>query len=192
VNVASYVLAGFSYAAADRTATWTLASSVGVDKILLDLDGDAAGAAAVTDVAGNRLDGEWTDGADTFPSGDGTAGGDFRFGLHVMPGDADGNGTTNVSDLGTLATHFNRNPRDHTQGDFNGDAVVDVSDLGTLATNFNRSLPAGNPAVVAARVGAFSARGIAVRPAVGRPIAALFGTVPSRRQGDRESDALSV
>jgi hypothetical protein len=52
----------------------------------------------------------------------------------------------NVADLGLLATHFNKTPRNHRQGDFNGDAVVNVSDLGVLATNFNRGLPAGNPA----------------------------------------------
>ena len=52
---------------------------------------------AVTDVEGNRLDGEWTNPASIstvnvlvseFPSGDGTPGGDFNFVATLLPGDA--------------------------------------------------------------------------------------------------------
>jgi hypothetical protein len=139
--------AGFGYDPATFTATWTLAANVGRDKLRLDLNGDTTPAGPVADAAGNRLDGEWADGADAFPRGNGTAGGDFRFRLNVLPGDANGSGAVDVTDLGALATNFNQNPRSPRQGDFNGDAAVDVADLGILATNFNRGLPAGNPAV---------------------------------------------
>jgi hypothetical protein len=105
----------------------------------------------VTDATGNALNGEWSNGADSFPTGDATPGGDFRFQLNVAPGDADGSGTVNVTDLGVLATNFNMSPRRPREGDFNGDARVDVSDLGVLATNFNKSLPPHNPSVGARR-----------------------------------------
>jgi subtilisin-like proprotein convertase family protein len=144
--------AGFAYNAATRTANWTLAAAVGRDKLLLHLlDGGFFDPSVLTDVAGNPLDGEWTNGAGSFPSGDGAAGGDFRFRLNVAPGDADGSGTVDVTDLGALATNFNQSPRGPRLGDFNGDARVDVSDLGVLATNFNRTLPAGSPSSVTRR-----------------------------------------
>jgi hypothetical protein len=91
-----------------------------------------------------------------------------------MPGDTDGNGSTDVSALGTLATHFNRNPRGPRAGDFNGDGSVDVSDPGILASNFNRSLPAGNPTIVAAR-------------AVLRPRVVLFSASPVHRAKDLDT-----
>jgi hypothetical protein len=166
VGVANYATSAFSYDPATFTATWTLAQMVGRDKLRLDLDADAA-TGGVTD--GTRLlDGEWADGGDAFPSGDGTAGGDFRLRLNVAPGDADGTATVNVTDLGLLSTNFNRSPRSPRQGDFNGDARVDVTDLGVLATNFNRSLPAGNPALVAPSTAAAkspAARNVGRRPA---------------------------
>jgi len=71
-------------------------------------------AVAVVDRSGNRLDGDWTNstwtppsapvGGDTWPSGDGTAGGDFQFRFNVLPGDADQSGTVNFSDLNTVLT----------------------------------------------------------------------------------------
>ena len=54
------------------------------------------------------LDGEWTTSASTFVagSGDGTAGGDFEFAFHVLPGDANGNGVANASDLGGIRSRL--------------------------------------------------------------------------------------
>jgi hypothetical protein len=139
VTQATYATTDFSYDGATFTATWTLASNVGRERLTLDLDGDA-GTGGVTD--GTRLlDGEWADGADAFPSGNGAAGGDFRFRVNVVPGDANGDGAVNVADLGVLSTNFNRSPRGPRDGEFTGDALVNVSDLGVLATNFNKTLP---------------------------------------------------
>jgi hypothetical protein len=148
VNAPSYAVSSLVYDAPTRTATWTLQAGIpAADKLLLDLNGTAAG--LVVDPAGNALDGNWVDGADAYPSGDGSPGGDFEFRLNILPGDASGNGVVDVSDLGALATNFNQSPRGPRDGEFTGDGMVDVSDLGVLATNFNRSLPAGNPALVA-------------------------------------------
>jgi hypothetical protein len=193
VSVADYATGGFAYDAPSRTAAWTLAANAGADKLLLDLNGTAtaapgAGASAgagalVTDLAGNALDGEWANGAaaEDFPSGNGTAGGDFEFRINVLPGDASGDGATNVTDLGVLATNFNQGPRGPRQGDFNGDAMVNVTDLGVLATNFNRGLPAGSPSLVSPSA---SAAGRTRRPAA----AVLFGTGGIRPATRRPSD----
>jgi hypothetical protein len=186
VSTAVYGFApnGFTYDAATFTTTWTLSADVARDKLLLDLDADSQG---VTDASGNPLDGEWAGGgADTYPSGDGSAGGDFRFQINVMPGDATGDGSTDVSDLAVLATHFNGGPLGPRHGDFNGDTRVDVSDLAILATHFNKSLPAGAPAAPASPArsfarpaGVFGRAGVTSRvtPRIAiRPAAFLFST----------------
>src|SRR5687768_4072008 len=58
----------------------------------------------------------------------------------TLPGDANLDGTVDVTDLGILATNFNASPRTWTEGDFSIDNTVNVTDLGILATNFNRSI----------------------------------------------------
>jgi hypothetical protein len=177
VNVPAYALAdAFAYDPATFTATWTLAANVGPDKLLLDHAGGVADGGVADALGNNLLDGEWSNGADAFASGDGTAGGDFEFRIDVLPGDGNGDGAVNVTDLGVVSTHFGRSPRGPRQGDFDGDADVDVGDLGILATNFNRSLPAGSPS------GQATSRQAAAFPAGrpdARPVTALFGTGPA-------------
>ena len=84
VNVANYTFSGFSYNTATRIATWTLSSPISSDKLSLDLH--STGPNAVTDAAGKPLDGEWTNGASSYPSGNGVAGGDFNFALQRSAG----------------------------------------------------------------------------------------------------------
>src|SRR5207247_378861 len=89
----SYVTSAFAYDATTFTATWTLPSSLLPDKLLLQLPD------TITSVAtGEALDGEWTNGADSYNSGDGTAGGDFAFAFDVLPGDVNQSGAVNSSD----------------------------------------------------------------------------------------------
>jgi hypothetical protein len=183
VAVPNYAASGFAYDPIGRRATWTLGSAVGRDKLRLVLDATTAN--RVTDLAGNVLDGDWTDAsaAESFPSGDGAAGGDFRFRVNVLPGDANGSGTVDVTDLGALATNFNQNNRGPRQGNFNGDAAVNVADLGTLATNFNRGLPAGDPASIAAR-GTLRRHTVPPARVAPRTAALVFGATPIRRARD--------
>jgi Dockerin type I domain len=68
----------------------------------LNLDGDAGGVSS----ASGRLDGEWSDGTSAFPSGNGGAGGDFRFRINVLPGDADRNGTVLANDFSEVKRKF--------------------------------------------------------------------------------------
>lgn len=75
----SYEYTDFIYDPLSDTAEWVLASPIGNDQIILDLD--AGGADPVRDLDGDALDGEWTDSVSTGPSGDGVAGGDFEFSI---------------------------------------------------------------------------------------------------------------
>ncbi len=54
-----------------------------------------------------------------------------------LPGDANGDGNVDVTDLGILATNYGAvGGAEWSTGDFSGDGNVDVSDLGILATNY--------------------------------------------------------
>ncbi|MEA1952115.1 MAG: hypothetical protein U9N87_12070, partial [Planctomycetota bacterium] len=57
-----------------------------------------------------------------------------------LPGDANRDGSVDVSDLGILATNYDAGSGfEWGDGDFTGDGLVDVSDLGVLATNYGTS-----------------------------------------------------
>ena len=153
VNVPRYGFSAFSYDAVAHRATWTLSQNLSRDKLLLDLDGSTAN--SVVDMAGNRLDGEWTNptwnppsppaGGDAWPSGDGTAGGDFQFRLNVLPGDVNQDGTVSVQDLAILAANYRKSLTGWADADFNCDGAVDVSDLAILAANYRLGLPVPEP-----------------------------------------------
>jgi hypothetical protein len=124
-----------SWNPADRTATWTLPA--GLEAGYYDV---TIASAHVADAEGNALDGD----------GDGTAGGDLTWQLHVfLPGDATGDGAVDVGDLGVLAGNWN-GPADWSGADFNGDGTVDVGDLGILAGHWGQSLTPPAPAAVSA------------------------------------------
>jgi hypothetical protein len=125
VNVPVYATSGFGYDPATRTATWSLPSPLGVDLLMLALDGRAAG--AVQDASGNLL-----------------AGGVLGT-LKVLPGDVTGDGVVDASDIalarnmlpgfGTPPTIF---------GDINGDGVVDINDYNLVRRRSGNRLPAGS------------------------------------------------
>jgi hypothetical protein len=122
------------------TATWMLWQPVANDKLLLHVRN------RVTDADGNRLDGEWTNGADAFPSGDGTADGVFEFRLNVLPGDVDqSGGAVNATDLGEIRAR-QRMPSDPAYTHFHdvdGNAVINVLDLGVVRGRQLTQLPIG-------------------------------------------------
>ena len=81
--------ASFHYDPITHIATWTLPGAFPPDRIKITLSDN------VTDVDGNHLDGEWTNpgylgamSTSVFPSGNGTAGGSFKFYFTILPGDA--------------------------------------------------------------------------------------------------------
>jgi len=64
---------------------------------------------------------------------------------NALPGDANLDGSVNVSDFNILASHFNQPqsangglPYTWSEGDFNGDGNVNVSDFNLLASEFNQ------------------------------------------------------
>jgi probable HAF family extracellular repeat protein len=144
IHVAQYTFSNFSYNSATHVATWTLANSIGPDKLSLDLK--STGPDAVTDTFGNGyvLDGEWADGAAVYPSGNGAPGGDFVFDLNVLPGDLDQNGTVNGADLAQIASHWLQTGG--LAGDANGDNFVNAQDIVAVASHWLATLPAGGGA----------------------------------------------
>ena len=149
VNTATYNVSGgtFSYDSATFTATWTLPQAIGPDKLLLQLNAD--GSNPIEDESGNRLDGDWTNPTSTsdnrelhsFPSGDGTAGGDFLFRFNVVPGDVDANNGVN---LGRLPLWIGQN-----SGRFPGSGGYDIR----YDVDGNGGINLGDALLVRARLG---------------------------------------
>jgi hypothetical protein len=114
VIVATYATdpAAFTYNAGARTATWRLPAGVAFqnDKILLDLNSDSP--AGVRTAAGAYLDGNWSNGTDAYPSGDGSPGDDFRFRFNMLPGDTTRDGSVLARDYADVKKKFfKNNPR---------------------------------------------------------------------------------
>ena len=68
-------------------------------------------------------------------------GADYVTTFFFVNGDANHDGTVDVSDLGALATNWQKTTKmDYTTGDFNFDGKVDATDLGILALNWQASV----------------------------------------------------
>jgi hypothetical protein len=140
--------AAFSYDQATHTATWTFAVPLAADKYLLSIP-----AAAVTDALGSQLDGEWTNPSGSasgsqFPSGNGSAGGDFNFRFDVLPGDVNQDGSVTGSDGNVLRTHLLQVSIDRSYSplsDVNGDGAVTGLDGAIVRMNLLQTLPATDP-----------------------------------------------
>jgi hypothetical protein len=152
--------ASFTYNPATRTASWRLMGGQRFknDRIILDLNADGPG--GVHDADGDYLDGDWTNppgprepGTDHYPSGNGADGGDFRFRIDVLPGDADRNfERVNANDQGYVKARINRSvfsPTSSTPGaasysvyaDVTADGRVNSNDQGAVKARLNTSLP---------------------------------------------------
>ena len=138
LNVAQYAFSGFKYNPATFTATWTLTNPIAADKLQISLH--STGAAAVSDAAGDPLDGEWTDGASVFPSGDTLAGGDFNFSFNVLPGDANQDGVVNGLDISSVISQWQSVTSP--MADMNGDGVVNGLEIAAIASHWLQTLPA--------------------------------------------------
>jgi len=142
-----YAISGFGYDPVSHVATWALDSPVGADRLFVSLTDDVA------DSAGNALDGEWTDGVSTWPSGDGAAGGDFRFRLNVLPGDVDQSGVVRSSDTIKVRRKSNTQPGDPDYSvfyDIDGSGVIRSSDTIKVRRKSNTELPLDGPLLMAA------------------------------------------
>ena len=128
---------------ASGLATLQLTSPITVPtKVVLTV---TSGASGVRDAVNNQLDGEWTNNpaslttsiSKDFPSGNGSAGGDFIFYFTILPGDYNRN---NIADAGDeVLWSKNRGIASgalFTQGDGDGDGDVDNDDHAIWASNF--------------------------------------------------------
>src|SRR3982750_422487 len=95
-----------------------------------------------------------TPAGDTYPSGDGTAGGDFNFRINVLRGDATGEGVVNALDLADVKRRLGRRPGDGVTGagaysifaDITADGVVNALDLAAVKQRLGNRLPTADPA----------------------------------------------
>jgi hypothetical protein len=153
VTVPNYAVTGYTYDAATKTGTWTLGQPLRNDKVLLDLNADAGGVSST----GGALDGDWNNAGDTFPSGDGTAGGDLRFRFNVLPGDTNRNGTVVADDFSDVKKKFFKSTTNPGAGDTGYTVFHDVDGNGSIVANdfsevkkrFFNTLPAGEPSAAA-------------------------------------------
>jgi nitrous oxidase accessory protein NosD len=148
VNTADYtsLINSFSYNPGTRTATWGLSSDLLKDKFLAILSDN------VKDTAGNALDGDWTNGGDSYPSGNGSASGNLQFRFNVLPGDADRSGAVLGSDVGEVR---NRQFQAISGGvpsanytifdDLDGSGAILGSDVGAARNRQFDTLPGGEP-----------------------------------------------
>ncbi|HKB02974.1 MAG TPA: S8 family serine peptidase, partial [Gemmataceae bacterium] len=108
----------FGYDAATRTATWTTATALGIDRYTLRLN-----AGGVLDLNGNALASGW---AKAFA---------------VLPGDFDGSGVVDDADFAGIQANFSRPGAPvNRYADVNGDGHVDVIDLNAAVPNKGKSV----------------------------------------------------
>jgi hypothetical protein len=139
-----FVGAAMNYDPTTRTITWTLAAPIGAhDVAMLVRD-------RVTGLYGGALDGERSsDGS--YPSGDGTAGGDFELPLAVLPGDATRDGRVDAADVAEVrrrygATLASGSPAAYSAFcDFNGDGKISPTDVVEVRRHVGDQFPAPPP-----------------------------------------------
>lgn len=143
-NEMTYSYTGFSFfagsGAGQYQASWAISGTFGARQVSMKL---LSSATNVRDLAGNALDGEWTNptgfdttASDTFPSGDGTVGGDFQFFFTSLPGDANRDNIVDGADYSVWADNYLRTGASFIQADFSGNGVVDSGDYTLWADNF--------------------------------------------------------
>jgi hypothetical protein len=135
VDVPNYAMRAFQYDSATFTATWTFAPGSAIDRLRFELDGD--GPDAVTDAAGNKLNG-----------GEGAAS-DYVRAVDLLAGDATGDGVVNALDVAFVKQRLNRSAGDAGFSPFadpNGDGKINALDLAAVKQRLNRRLPSAAPA----------------------------------------------
>jgi hypothetical protein len=128
------------------TGTWRFSDLVANDHYIIALSD------AVTDIEGNRLDGEWINpttlattsaAVSEFPSGDGHSGGHFNFVVTLLAGDANLDLFVNSSDFGILVGNWGTvSGMAFVQGDFTGDGGVTDVDASALGAYWEVDLSA--------------------------------------------------
>ena len=140
---------GFSYDVGTHTATWTFDSPFDADQHHISISD------TVTDVGGNRLDGNWSNpfsvtttnsSVSTFSSGgtsgNGSAGDDFTFVFSILPGDANQDNIVNGADFLVYQDHRwlggVNNP--FVLADYTGDGRTNFTDRAFWDASYGRNL----------------------------------------------------
>jgi hypothetical protein len=105
---------------------------------------------SVTDTDGNALDGEWLNGADMYPSDNGSQAGDLEFRFNLIPGDVTHNGAVQPDDVGqTLGRQGTfiggTTPVYDVFFDVNGTGTIQPDDVALVRARQGTFLPAGEP-----------------------------------------------
>lgn len=180
VNVPSYTVTGFVYDADSRTAVWTLDRALPADHVTVALSD------SVTDMAGNRLDG----------NRDGVAGGQFKFTFNSLPGDVNADGVVNNADLGeTIARNFNfvGSADFSLAADIDGDGRITVRDAIAVRNRMGTTLGPLTPpaAVVVSAPGDGATANRRARRAAADPVAPSETTAPQRSRRVTRDAALA-
>ncbi|HVU90252.1 MAG TPA: hypothetical protein VHD36_23175, partial [Pirellulales bacterium] len=122
----SYAIQDFAYDFASNTATWTVAGSIGTDRLHVALAPHGSGTSA------NES------GASLTPSQSVAPAGDFRFGFTVLPGDTNQDGIVNAQDLARVSTGWlGHGPI----GDVNADGIVNSQDIAMISSQWLATAP---------------------------------------------------
>jgi hypothetical protein len=103
----------------------------------------------VHNAEGQALDGDWTNGVSSFPSGNGIGGDDFKFQINVLPGDVDKNNCVNIADLYVVSSKVGKNAGDTGYSyrcDIDGNGSNNTTDYNLAYARFGNLLPSGSPA----------------------------------------------
>jgi len=148
--IPSLSAAAFSYSSATDTATWTFSNPLTVDKYLLCIP-----SAAVANTGGIALDGDWTNtvgdtAGSSFPSGNGTPGGDFDFRFNVVPGNVSLGGVVTGADGSTVRLNLGEatNAAAYSPfADIDGSGTIDSADMAGVRAALLQRLPQTEPTV---------------------------------------------
>ncbi|MEX2186849.1 MAG: Ig-like domain-containing protein [Pirellulales bacterium] len=140
---------------------------------------------------GAALDGDWTTGESSFPSGNGAAGGDFVFEFRVLPGDVNRDATVGLADVaasvaaGFLATTDAGYSPLH---DVDGNGAVNYVDAILVRNSIPSSVSSPSAAAIVAaasdRLPAPTRRGIALRAPAAVRAAAIDRAIVERESTD--------
>ena len=138
-----YAVVAFSYDEDTNTATWTLAGPIDADVLTLRLDG--TGEDAITDTAGNTLQGNDNDGG----GGTGRPERDFVHDLAVLPGDTDRSGIVLARDYAEVKQKFFSSTTEERAGlekysvfhDVDGSGIILARDFAEVRQRFFTTLP---------------------------------------------------
>ena len=140
VTTGVHGVTAFDYDTATFAATWSFASPVVADRLAIVLEDH------IVDGQHLALDGEWTDTV-SLVSGNGVAGGAFRFRLNVLVGDLNRDGATTVLDVGPLRDALSA---PSPAADLDGDGALTAADGMALRAHLGNRLPDGDPPGAAA------------------------------------------